>query len=620
MKKLFLILSLSALLLGACQNIPPENEKAESFLNRKVYVAVENENKIAIVDPLAGTVIKEIELPGMPHNVQVAPDGATVWVTVNTMHEDEMDHGEGSMEDQLVVISTEIDVIVSTIELGADLHLAHVVLSPDNQWAYTPSQETDTLFVVDAQDHSLERTIPLPANAEPHGLRLSPDGNMAYIALMGSNGMGVLDLNSDHYEFVDFGDVTVQTGVTPDGNYAFASLYSTKQLGVYNTQTKEISTVSLPEAKGPVQVYPTPDSRYAFVADQGYYFDQPTSDKVYKIDLETKEVVLTITAGQGPHGVALSSDGKEAYVTNLVSGDLSVIDIETGAITRTIPVGEAPNGVSVWEGSFEETSLKPVDSISHPHGLSVDLLDPNKVYIATHQGLLVLENEGLYRLGESQDDLMGFTVDLKYPKTFYSSGHPSSGGNIGFQKSTDGGTTWEKISDGIDGPVDFHSLAVSSQNSDLIYGWYHGTLQRSTDGGSNWSVLDSGLKDVIALNASSSQEGALYAATMSGQLVSKDKGETWSVLSEDLSGSIVVAFTVNPSDPSHMLSFSDSLGLAKSNDGGASWASIPSEFTQDYPTFIAYAPSDSSLLYLITKANLLYKSTDGGETWSKLNY
>ena len=33
--------------------------------------------------------------------------------------------------------------------------------------------------------------------------------------------------------------------------------------------------------------------------------------------------------------------------------------------------------------------LKLVDAISHGHGLAVDVAEPNLLYIATHQGLLV---------------------------------------------------------------------------------------------------------------------------------------------------------------------------------------------------------------------------------------
>ena len=81
-------------------------------------------------------------------------------------------------------------------------------------------------------------------------------------------------------------------------------------------------------------------------------------------------------------------------------------------------------------------NLYPEQSIAHGHGLAIDIADPNKLYIATHHGLLVLMNEkDLYRVGKSKDDYMGFSTHPTEANVVFSSGHPSSGGNIGFQKS-----------------------------------------------------------------------------------------------------------------------------------------------------------------------------------------
>ena len=65
----------------------------------------------------------------------------------------------------------------------------------------------------------------------------------------------------------------------------FSFRYMTpKSLAVYDIASQKLSYVDLPkEAKGPVQIYPSPDSKYVYVADQGYYFNQPKSDLVYKI-------------------------------------------------------------------------------------------------------------------------------------------------------------------------------------------------------------------------------------------------------------------------------------------------------------------------------------------------
>ncbi len=58
------------------------------------------------------------------------------------------------------------------------------------------------------------------------------------------------------------------------------------------------------------------------------------------------------------------------------------------------------------EGNSMSQNLTSVNSISHGHGLAVDTKDANKVYIATHYGLLVLINEkDLYQIGKSKDDL-----------------------------------------------------------------------------------------------------------------------------------------------------------------------------------------------------------------------
>ena len=61
----------------------------------KLYVAVEGEGKVAVFDTSTRKLLRQIDLSyeqhGMamsvsPHNVQVAPDGKTVWVTANGSH------------------------------------------------------------------------------------------------------------------------------------------------------------------------------------------------------------------------------------------------------------------------------------------------------------------------------------------------------------------------------------------------------------------------------------------------------------------------------------------------------------------------------------------------------
>jgi YVTN family beta-propeller protein len=339
----------------------------------KVYVAVEGEGKIAAFDPATGRLTTSIDLSvphegGMltfaPHNVQVAPDMKSVWVTANVggheghsaglisaahAHEDEGEETEIGEADEVVVIDPFTDRIVKRIPIASGIHLAHVVLTPDSAFAYATAQTEGAIYKINARTFEVLKQIEAPEGSGPHGLRIAPDGKTAYIAMLEGRGLGILDLAADSLSVIPLPGAAVQTAVTPDGKFAAASLFDTRQVAIYEVASGKVSTIQLPKgARGPVQLYPVPDSRFLYVADQGYYFGQPEGNTVYKIALDDKEVATEVKAGSAPHGVAVSPDGVRVYVTNLLSEDVSIIDAASGREIRRVNVGKGPNGVSVW--------------------------------------------------------------------------------------------------------------------------------------------------------------------------------------------------------------------------------------------------------------------------------
>lgn len=264
------------------------------------------------------------------------------------------------------------------------------------------------------------------------------------------------------------------------------------------------------------------------------------------------------------------------------------------------------------QGAKQE--LYPESEITHGHGLAVDVADPNKVYIATHHGLLVLVNEkDLYRVGTSNDDYMGFSVHPTDPNIFFSSGHPATGGNVGFQKSENGGMTWQRISTGLNGPVDFHAMAVSPVNPNLVFGWFQGNLQRSADGGKTWVKFTTSVP-FVALAGDTKDENVVYAASPQGLYKSQNKGETW----EQLLDGFVAAISAHPNDSQILLISSEKIGVAKSIDGGKNWQSVNANLNGESALFIAYDKQNPESVYILTEKNSLYKSNDGGTTWNKV--
>ncbi len=379
MKNIKILIALIAIVgIGALIYLGNQgNDNIVSGNSNKIYVAIEGAGEIAVIDTKTNQVLKRIDLSEdkngmtvgyMPHNVQVAPDNKSVWVTANAVEEKEVsfriipiayaDTGHGDevaipieIMDEVIVIDPFSDVIVKRIELGQGLHLSHVSLTPDSAYAIVASQKKGIVYKINTSSFEVEKNVFTKKGGEPHGLRISPDGKTAYIAMVAGKSMGVLDIASFTMKDIPLKGAAVQTGVTPDGKYALASVYDAKTLAVYDTASSELSYIDLPkEAKGPVQIYPTPDSRFVYVADQGFYFDQPVSNNVYKIDLIEMRVTETILAGSAPHGVVVSKDGRFVYVANLKSDDVSVIDTSMEKEIAKINVGKSPNGISIWYG------------------------------------------------------------------------------------------------------------------------------------------------------------------------------------------------------------------------------------------------------------------------------
>jgi len=295
--------------------------------------------------------------------------------------------------------------------------------------------------------------------------------------------------------------------------------------------------------------------------------------------------------------------------------------MKTKTLIITIAVIALPIAGAIWLSTNGDGSpntgakeLIPVQAISHGHGLAVDPNDVSKLYIATHYGLLLLEDEqNLYQVGNKRDDYMGFSPHPTDSSVFFSSGHPASGGNIGFQKSEDGGFTWKKISNGLGGPVDFHAMAVSPANPNVAYGWFKGDLQKTTDGGNSWAKNATGFP-VVHLAADIKDAQTLYASSPQGFFKSTDGGATW----QHLFDGFVATSVVNPSDQS-ILSVSEKYGLARSVDGGTTWTAIAERFNGETPLYISHYRQNPDIAYLFTEKNSVYKSTNSGDTWQKLS-
>ncbi|MCG6657451.1 exo-alpha-sialidase [Halomonas campisalis] len=262
----------------------------------------------------------------------------------------------------------------------------------------------------------------------------------------------------------------------------------------------------------------------------------------------------------------------------------------------------------------EGVTLDQLRQQTHIHGLAFDRTDSERIWLATHHGFHVVDADGKARqVSQERHDFMGFTPHPEQPETFFASGHPARGGNLGVMVSHDGGQSWEQRSAGVDGPVDFHQLTVSEADPDVLYGAYRGRLQGSRDGGHEWQVLGDAPEGLIGLAVSSRDPDHLYAATQTGLLMSPDGGQRWrQVHPERRPVSLVVI------SGGKLHAFMLGVGLLRAEEVNRAWEVVHRGWEDRYLTHLAVDPSDPAHLVAADDQGRLLRSTDGGKQWASL--
>ena len=343
-----------ALFLFACSGTP-------LVASSRVFVADEAGGTISVLEQDSMSRIATIDLTEIrggaamafePHNVQVAPDGRSVWVVAPAVADPTDPHGHGGAAplEQAMVLDPQTLEIRARIDLGSGLHVAHVVLDPSSRFAYVTANEASAVLRIDATRFEVVRRYELGAGRAPHGLRYC-EGRL-YVANMDGQSLSIIEPDTGVIDEVPLGGVAVQTACVPGGRYVFASLYDTREVVRLDIASHEITRVSLPEgSEGPVQLYPTPDGETLYVCDQGLLLGRPASNRLYEVDVASATVVATIIVGEGAHGVVVSDDGLTAYVSNIAAGSVSIVDTRARAVLATVTVGARPNGIAHWHVS-----------------------------------------------------------------------------------------------------------------------------------------------------------------------------------------------------------------------------------------------------------------------------
>lgn len=295
-------------------------------LEGTVWVANERSDSITGIDAGTHEVVTVLRGIATPHNVQVAPDGRALWAT----------SGKGLV----AAIDTDTQTVEEAVFTGESP--AHVIVTPDGARALATNMGDDTLSVLDAKHPQLLHTR--TTGPMPHGLRPSPDGRLALVADLEGTTVGLHDTATGRrLDTIEVGRSPVQVAYSHDGRHGYVSLNEDDAVVKIDLAGRRV-VGRAKVAPGPVQVYLTPDGQTLAVASQGTTAEP--GDSLTLLDTASLRVKAVLTTGQGAHGVVIDPSGRQAFVTNVWDGTVSVVDLTTRTVVDHVEVGGAPNGIS----------------------------------------------------------------------------------------------------------------------------------------------------------------------------------------------------------------------------------------------------------------------------------
>ncbi len=236
-------------------------------------------------------------------------------------------------------------------------------------------------------------------------------------------------------------------------------------------------------------------------------------------------------------------------------------------------------------------------------------------------------------------------VDPRDPNRLFVAvlGHPyGPNEERGVFRSTDGGQTFQKVlyKDENTGAND---VELDPANPDVVYaclwearqgpwenaawGGTNGGIFKSTDGGSTWNQLTQGLPPggVVQANLAiaPSDPNRLYAAVAIQRALgiyrSDDAGSTWSQITTDprpaarIGGGDAPVPAVDPKNPD--IVYSASVVTWKSIDGGKTWTGIRGAPGGDDYQSIWINPNNSEIILIVSDQGAIV-TVNGGRTWS----
>jgi len=262
----------------------------------RLYVVGQESNEVVVVDPRAGKVLEKIGVGERPHSIVLGKDGKTGYVS-------------NQWADNIYRIDLETGQVTDTMKTGSGP--AGMVISPDGEFLWCANSYSSDVSVIDLKTDQERRR--LKAGNNPVSAAMTPDGSGVYVSSRRSlkvpyltspvTEMTVMETRNQHVsdrKMFRNAYIMENVRVTPSGDLAISTLIRPKNL------------------------IPAVQIERGWMMTHGIgIIERKENGRVVQLLLDEPNAF-----NPDPFGLAISPDGKRAYVSHSGNNMVSVIDLD----------------------------------------------------------------------------------------------------------------------------------------------------------------------------------------------------------------------------------------------------------------------------------------------------
>jgi len=293
-----------------------------------IYVPNGVSNTVTEIDPTTNRVVRQFPVGALPQHIVPSWDLKTLWVT--------NDKGNS-----LTPIDPKTGLPGPPVPVEDPYNM---YFTPNGRYAIVVAEELKRLDFRDPHTMALIHSLPVPCAGVDH-MDFSADGR--YLLASCEFGASVLKVDVASQSVV--GTIALprrsmpqDVKLSPDGKVFYVA--DMIHNGVWELDGDTMKVLGfLPTGKGAHGLYVSRDAKQLYVSDRG-------EGAVSVVDLATRQVVATwrLPGGGSPDMGNVSTDGKVLWLTGRYNSEVYAIDTTTGKLLARIPVGQGPHGLDVW--------------------------------------------------------------------------------------------------------------------------------------------------------------------------------------------------------------------------------------------------------------------------------